>query len=157
MKILYVDIRSILYSNRYLNSIEGLLEQYKLHVIKGADHLLEYVEPDREGAKKIARAANEAGLLIYPTGTRYTRELLIKHNVFCDEQLAPVVQILMRPRDTDALRLLIAHANFLNAEWYVCGDLCSDERAQYIPERYLVSSFEEGVSDELISKITAID
>lgn len=121
------------------------------------DTLLLNVEPDRFGAKKLAAAAFEAGLLLYPTGNNYTRDLLVKHNVFPEPQLAPYVDVTSKVRldDHDPVRCMFAHANALEAEWFVCGDIASDERFKLFPNRYLVSKFDEGVSDDLISQIIA--
>lgn len=121
------------------------------------DTFLLNVEPDRFGAKKLAAAAFEAGLLLYPTGNNYTRDLLVKHNVFPEPQLAPYVDVTSKVRldDHDPVRSMFAHANALEAEWFVCGDIASDERFKSFPNRYLVSKFDEGVSDDLISQIIA--
>ncbi|WP_254059191.1 hypothetical protein [Vibrio parahaemolyticus] len=116
------------------------------------------VEPDRAGARKLANAAITAGLLLYPTDDSYTRDLLIKHNVLDESELAPYVDLASRVRldDRDPLRIMFAHANALDADWYVCGDIATDERLHSFPHRSLVTQFGEGVSEELLSMVAAI-
>ncbi|MDN3716801.1 hypothetical protein [Vibrio breoganii] len=114
------------------------------------------VEPDRKGIRKLADAAVSAHLLLYPTGDRYTRELLIKHNLLDESELAPNVDLALRLDDRDPLRLALVHAEALDAGWYFCGDIATDERLQSFPNRYLLTQIGEGVSQDLISKIAAI-
>ncbi|MEF1306597.1 hypothetical protein QTO17_32535, partial [Vibrio owensii] len=54
------------------------------------------------------------------------------------------------------VRRMIAHAHSLNAQWYVCGDVGSEELLQHYPDRYLRSESGKGVTSELISKIRAL-
>ncbi|ELB2095173.1 hypothetical protein QNZ71_004301 [Vibrio parahaemolyticus] len=158
MRILYIDLHALLYSINYLNKHEDVFNSFKSQKqFCSTDTLLGNVEPDRAGAQKLAQAAHEANLLLYPTGTSYTRELLIKHRVFFDWQLAPFVDLSrkMRLDDSDPVRRMFAHASALDAQWYVCGEIASDERFKSFPNRYLVSKFDEGISDALISQIIA--
>ncbi len=113
------------------------------------------VKPDPKGVNRLRSAALEAGLLLYPLGPYYTRELLIEYGVFSQDALAPEAELpfKMGMDDSDPVRRLIAHAHRLNAEWYVCGDTGSKELFQPYPERYLSSRFGEGVTRELVAKI----
>ncbi|HDY7661572.1 hypothetical protein NB568_17170 [Vibrio alginolyticus] len=158
MRILYLDLHALLYSIDYLNKHEDVFDSFKSQKpFCSTDTLLGNVEPDRAGAQKLAQAARKANLLLYPTGTSYTRESLVKHNVFPEPLLAPYVDVTSNVRldDHDPVRCMFAHANVLKAEWFVCGDIASDERFKSFPNRYLVSKFDEGVSDGLISQIIA--
>ncbi|WP_274018698.1 hypothetical protein [Vibrio parahaemolyticus] len=158
MRVLYLDLHALLYSIDYLKKHEDVFDSFKSQKpFCSTDTLLLNVEPDRFGAKKLAAAAFEAGLLLYPTGNNYTRDLLVKHNVFPEPQLAPYVDVTSKVRldDHDPVRCMFAHANALEAEWFVCGDIASDERFKSFPNRYLLSKFDEGVSDDLISQIIA--
>ncbi|OED78100.1 hypothetical protein [Vibrio splendidus] len=158
MKILFFDPHSLIYSNAYLSRHDKVREAFKSQKpFSTSDLFLKHVEPDRAGAQKLARAATEAGILLYPTGDHYTRELLIKHNVFTDNQLAPYKNVMLRPDDNDPYRRMFAHAQALEVdEWYVCGEMALDERLKSFPGRNLVSTFGEGVSDDLISQIRAL-
>ncbi|HIF9218242.1 TPA: hypothetical protein ACX6QF_003797 [Photobacterium damselae] len=158
MKILYFDPFSILYSANYLNCHDAVRAQFENQKpFRSTDILLSSVEPDKESAKKLAQAAREANLLLYPIDTCFTRELLIKHNVFSDAQLAPFVDLTwrMRPDDGDPIRRMFKHASVLDAQWFVCGEAACDERLKSFPNRYFESEWGEAVSDELVSKIIA--
>ncbi|MGC9459744.1 hypothetical protein [Vibrio genomosp. F10] len=64
---------------------------------------------------------------------------------------------MLRPDDNDPYRRMFAHAQALEVdEWYVCGEMALDERLKSFPGRNLVSTFGEGVSDDLISQIRAL-
>lgn len=55
--------------------------------------------------------------------------------------------------DNNPVRRMIAHAYALNAKWYVCGEIGSEELLQLYPDRHLRSEFGKGVTSELIAKI----
>ncbi|MGF1720344.1 hypothetical protein L4D20_09940 [Vibrio kyushuensis] len=158
MRILYIDLHGLLYSFQYLQKAELLSSFQSQMPFHTRNALLNSVAHDSEGAKRLAEAASEASLLLYPICGGYTRDLLVKHNIFAESQLAPYIDLTlrMRPDDNDAVRQLIVHACALNADhWYVCGDITCDERFESFPGRTLTSRFEDGFSDELISKILA--
>lgn len=98
-------------------------------------------------------AASEAGLLLYPLGTFYNRSYLIEHGVFSTDELAPDTELPFRMQmdDNDPVRR-IAHAHGLNAQWYACGEIGSEELLQPYPERHLRSEFGKGVTSELLAQ-----
>ncbi|MDT3847786.1 MAG: hypothetical protein RPT12_12650 [Vibrio anguillarum] len=104
-------------------------------------------------AKK--NAASESGLLLYPLGTFYDRSYLIEHGVFSADELAPDTELPFRMQmdDNDPVRRMIAHAHGLNAQWYACGEIGSEELLQPYPERHLRSEFGKGVTSELLAQI----
>ncbi|MFS1869904.1 hypothetical protein [Vibrio lentus] len=158
MKILYFDPHSILYSSNYFNSHDDVRERFENQKpFRSTDTLLSSVEPDRNSAQKLALAASEANLQLYPTDTCFTRELLLKHKVFSDLQLAPFVDLKWKVRldDSDPIRRICAHASALDAEWFVCGDVSCDDRSKLYPNRFLVGKGSKAVSDELVLKIIA--
>ncbi|MEF1250868.1 hypothetical protein QTO09_27125 [Vibrio owensii] len=120
--------------------------------------LLEMVEPDFQAIGNLRDAASEAGLLLYPLGSCYDREYFIEHGVFSCNELAPETELPFRIKmdDNNPVRRMIAHAHSLNAQWYVCGDVGSEELLQHYPDRYLRSESGKGVTSELISKIRAL-
>lgn len=155
VRILYFDTRSLLYSHQYIHSDESVHAAFEKWVKTPSTMLLKMVKPDPKGVNRLRSAALEAGLLLYPLGPYYTRELLIEYGVFSEDALAPEAELpfKMGMDDSDPVRRLIAHAHRLNAEWYVCGDTGSKELFQPYPERYLSSRFGEGVTRELVAKI----
>ncbi|EGR0082922.1 hypothetical protein C4G56_RS17375 [Vibrio parahaemolyticus] len=158
MKILYFDTRSLLYSHQYIHSDESVHAAFEEWVKTPSTTPLKMVKPDPKGINRLRSAAIEAGLLLYPLGTHYTRELLIENGVFGEDELAPEAELPFRMGmdDSDPVRQMIAHAHRLKAEWYVCGDTGSKELLQPYPERYLSSEFGEGVTSELIDKIISL-
>ncbi|WP_367859174.1 hypothetical protein [Vibrio parahaemolyticus] len=158
VKILYFDTRSLLYSHQYIHSDESVHAAFEEWIKTPSTMLLKMVKPDPKGIHRLRSAALEAGLLLYPLGTYYTRELLIENGVFDEDELAPEAELPFRMRmdDSDPVRQLIAHAHRLKAEWYVCGDTGSKELFQPYPERYLSSRFGEGVTRELVAKILTL-
>ncbi len=159
MRILYIDLHALLYSFQYLQKA-NLLSSYQSQMpFHSKEALLKSVAYDSEGAKRLEEATAQASLLLYPVCGGYTRDLLIKHNIFAESLLAPHVDLSLRMRldDSDAVRQLLEHASAVNTDdWYVCGDITCDERfCEFFPGRALTSQFGDGVSDELISKILA--
>ncbi|MBC7001716.1 hypothetical protein BIZ37_04020 [Photobacterium sp. BZF1] len=158
MKILYFDARSLFYSHCYINSSQTIKESFEAWCTTTLKTPLSSVPPDPESISRISDAAQKAGLLLYPLGTRYTRRELISERVFHRDALAPDIKLAFRVRmdDSDPIRRMLAHANALGAEWYVCGDTGSKELLTQYPERYLESKFGEGVTNELVRKILSL-
>ncbi|MFC3024480.1 hypothetical protein ACFODT_11665 [Vibrio zhugei] len=158
MKILYFDVLSLFYSNEYFHRNASIHAKYKEWFNTRTKTLLEMVEPDFQAIGNLRDAASEAGLLLYPFGSCYDREYLIEHGVFSSDELAPETALPLRMQmdDNNPVRRMIAHAYRLNAQWYVCGDIGSEELLQPYPERYLRSDFGKGVTSQLISKIRGL-
>ncbi|GMQ48681.1 hypothetical protein [Vibrio sp. 10N] len=130
MRILYVDVFSLLRSK--------------------SDSI------DIESAHKLAKAAEEANLMLYPTLSKYTRGWLVENKIFDNNILAPDIATSRSSRldDSHPIRHLRAHAHALNVtNWWVCGDFSGDELLADYCERYLSSRYGAGVTDELIEKI----
>lgn len=158
MKTLYIDILSLFYSNEYFHRNARVHAKYKDWFNTRTKTLLEMVEPDPQAIDKLRSAASEAGLLLYPLGTFYSRAYLIEQGVFSSDELAPETDLPFRMQmdDNNPVRRMIAHAYRLNAQWYVCGEIDSEELLQSYPERYLHSEFGKGATSQLISKIRGL-
>ncbi|WP_440878439.1 hypothetical protein [Vibrio natriegens] len=158
MKVLYFDMLSLFYSNEYFHRNVSVHAKYKEWFNTRTKTLLEMVEPDCQAIEKLRNAASEAGLLLYPLGTFYNRAYLIEHGVFSTDELAPDTELPFRMQtdDNDPVRRMIAHAHGLNAQWYVCGEIGSEELLQPYSERYLRSEFGKGVTSKLIYKIRGL-
>ncbi len=158
MKILYFDVLSLFYSNEYFHRNASVHAKYKEWFNTRTKTLLEMVEPDYQAIEKLRNSASEAGLLLYPLGAFYNRSYLIEHGVFSTDELAPDTELPFRIQmaDNDPVRRMIDHAHGLNAQWYVCGEIGSEERLQPYSERYLRSEFGKGVTSELIYKIRGL-
>ncbi len=155
MKILYFDMLSLFYSNEYFHRNANVHAKYKEWFNTRTKTLLELVEPDFNAIDKLRNAASEAGLLLYPLGACYDRAYFIEHGVFSTDELAPETELPFRMQmdDNNPVRRMIAHAYRLNAQWYVCGEIGSEELLQPYPERHLRSEVGKGVTSQLISKI----
>ncbi|WP_182031981.1 hypothetical protein [Vibrio sp. B1FLJ16] len=158
MKILYFDLLSLFYSNEYFYRNTSVHAKYREWFNTRTKTLLEMVEPDFHAIDKLRRAALEADLQLYPLGTRYSRACLIENSVFTGDELAPekVVPFRSHMDDNNSVRQMLAHAHSLKAQWYVCGDVGSEELLQHYPDRYLRSEFGKGVTSELIAKIRGL-
>lgn len=159
MKILYFDTRSLLYSSRYLNSHPDICESYNHYRLSSVSLFLQNVAPDPVSLGRLTNAAQLAGILLYPTGTRFTRNLLIKHGLFDDKTIAPDTDLPIRMQigdDRDPFRCLLAHAHALAADWYVCGDVAHPEQIESFPGHFLESEFGEGVTEELTHLISTL-
>lgn len=161
MKILYIDMGLILYSDDYLNRNENVRELFETNKhIPSKDIFLERVRPDRESAQRLASVAYNSRVLVYPSGIKYSRASLINHKIFSEEQLAPYIDLRVvwgKLDSTDNFRLMTAHAEALKAQWFMHGSGFSDEVIALFPQRYISSGVEGGVTDELIQQIRAID
>ncbi|MCA3903819.1 hypothetical protein JKP31_21380 [Vibrio vulnificus] len=155
MKILYFDMLSLFYSNEYFHHNASVHAKYKDWFVTRAKTLLEMVEPDFQALEKLRNAASEADLLLYPLGTRYSRACLIENGVFTGDELAPETESPFRIHmdDNNVVRQMLAHAHSLKAQWYVCGDVGSEDLLQHYPDRYLRSEFGKGVTSELLVQI----
>ncbi|MCL9774597.1 hypothetical protein [Vibrio methylphosphonaticus] len=130
MRILYIDVFSLLRSK--------------------SDSI------DIESAHKLAKAAEEANLMLYPTLSKYTRGWLVENKVFDSNILAPdsTTSRSSRLDDSHPVRHLRAHAHALSvSHWWVCGDFSGDELLADYRDRYLSSRYGAGVTDELTDKI----
>lgn len=158
MKVLYFDVLSLFYSNEYFHRNASVRAKYKEWFNTRTKTLLEMVEPDYQAIEKLRNSASEAGLLLYPLGAFYNRSYLIEHGVFSTDELAPDTELPFRMQmdDNDPVRRMIAHAHGLNAQWYVCGEIGSEELLQPYSEHYLRSEFGKGVTSELIYKIRGL-
>ncbi len=158
MKVLYFDVLSLFYSNEYFYRNASVHARYKEWFNTRTKTLLEMVEPDYQAIEKLRNAASEVGLLLYPLGTFYNRSYLIEHGVFSNNELAPETKLSFRAHmdDNNSVRQMLAHAHSLKAQWYVCGDVGSEELLQHYPDCYLRSEFGKGVTSELISKIRGL-
>lgn len=158
MKILYFDVLSLFYSNEYFHRNASIHAKYKEWFNTRTKTLLEMVEPDCQAIENLRNAASEAGLLLYPLGAFYNRSYLLEHGVFSTDELAPDTELPFRMQmdDNDPVRRMIAHAHGLNAQWYVCGEIGSEELLQPYSERYLRSEIGKGVTSKLIYKIRGL-
>ncbi|HBC3855491.1 TPA: hypothetical protein KD866_000850 [Vibrio parahaemolyticus] len=158
MKILYFDMLSLFYSDEYFHHNASVHDKYKDWFSTRTKTLLEMVEPDFQAIDKLRRAASEADLLLYPLGTRHTRKCFIENGVFTGDELAPEAELPFRTHmdDNNSVRRMLAHAHSLKAQWYVCGDVGSEELLQPYPDRHLRSEFGKGVTSELIAKIRGL-
>lgn len=147
---------SLFYSNEYFHSNASARAKYKEWFNTRTKTLLEMVVPDSQAIDKLRDAASEAGLLLYPLGTFYNRAYLIEQGMFSSDELAPETELPFRMQmdDNNPVRRMIAHAYALNAQWYVCGEVGSEELLQPYPDRHLRSEFGKGVTSELIAKIS---
>ena len=155
MKILCFDTLSLLYSDEYFQRNASVHTKYQEWFHTRTNTLLEMVEPDFQAIAKLKNAASESGLLLYPLGTFYNRSYLIEHGVFSADELAPDTELPFRMQmdDNDPVRRMIAHAHGLNAQWYACGEIGSEELLQPYSERHLRSKFGKGVTSELLAQI----
>lgn len=159
MKILYFDTSSLLYSSSYLNSHPDICESYKHYQFSSVSLFLKNVAPDSVSLGRLTNAAQLAGILLYPTGTRFTRNLLIEHGLFDEKVIAPDTNLPIRMQigdDRDPFRRLLAHAHALSADWYVCGDVAFPEQIESFPGHFLESEFGEGVTEELAHFISLL-
>ncbi len=152
MKILYFDTISLLYSTGYLNRHPDVCKSYNIHRLSSVSLFLQNVAPDPVSLSRLTHSAQSAGILLYPTGNRFTRSLLIEHGLFDDKAIAPDTNLPIQMRlgdDTDPFRRLLAHAHTLAADWYVCGDVAWPEQMESFPGHFLNSGFDDGVTEEL--------
>ncbi|WP_412497718.1 hypothetical protein [Vibrio furnissii] len=158
MKILYFDMLSLFYSNEYFHRNASVHTKYKEWFNTRTKTLLEMVVPDFQAIGNLRDAASDAGLLLYPLGSCYDREYLIEHGVFSCDELAPETELPFRMQmdDNDPVRRMIAHAYALNAQWYFCGEIGSEELWKPYHERYLHSELGKGVTEELIIQIRSL-
>ncbi|WP_347369075.1 hypothetical protein [Vibrio vulnificus] len=78
--------------------------------------------------------------------------------MFTGDELAPETELSFKTHmdDNNLVRQMLAHAHSLKAQWYVCGNVGSEELLQHYPDRYLRSEFGKGVTSELIFKIRGL-
>lgn len=157
MRVLYFDVRSLLYSQRYIDSDKWVLSAYRCWLnSRRSSSLLTAVKPEQSSIEALRSAVSVAGMLLYPLGDRYTRSMLIESGVFADSELAPDVHLKIRIGDRDPIRRMLNHAQTLSAKWYVCGDCYDDNILRSHPERYLSSADGQGVTPELLCKIRSL-
>ncbi len=153
MRILDFDPTSLMFSNRYLSADQARYNKYEKWRATPTVPLWKLIPPDIVGLNKLREAAVYSGLKLFPLDSRYPRDFFINEGLISNDELAPEVKITVRLGSSDPLRRMLAHAEQLIAEWYVCGDMEASILLEAYPNRYLTSAFGDGVNAELITSI----
>lgn len=156
MKILYFDTNSLLFSNGYIRADQDRYKRYKKWQAAPTIPLCKLISPDTISLNKLREAAAYSGLKLFPLDSRYPRDFFINEGLISKDELAPEIKISVRLGSSDPLRRMLAHAENLAAEWYICGDLEVSQLLDLYPSRFLKSASGEGVNCELVAKIKAL-
>lgn len=102
--------------------------------------LWKLIPPDIVGLNKLSEAAVYSGLKLFPLGSRYSRGFFINEGLISNDELAPEVKVTVRLERSEPLRRMLAHAEQIVAEWYVCADMEASDLLEAYPKRYLTSA-----------------
>lgn len=155
MKILYIDVRSLLYSKSYLDSNEEVKKAHAAtRITNDASEFMSLVKPDLATAAKLEQVATEINAKIYPLGNYYSRKALIENSVFKELSVADDIPVsFQRPDDRDELRLLTQHAHQSDADFLIIGEIAAPQRLDNYPDRYIATTPEVGLSEHMLRRI----
>ncbi|HCM1191220.1 TPA: hypothetical protein N2882_001550 [Vibrio parahaemolyticus] len=158
MRVLYINVFSLLYSERYINNNESVRNAYRSGHYKTALDVMESIPHDTLSAKLLERAALSVGMLIYPVEPRGIRDLIINMQVFNKASLAPDINWLgvLRMGSNNHIARIRKHVEIARvSEWRSCGDLFYRE-LNHLQHLHLKSPPDKGVTPQLLRQIRAI-
>lgn len=158
MRVLYVNVFSLLYSKRYISSNEFVLATYQSEQYRTPLDVMRCIPHDVMSAKLLEQAAVSAGMLIYPVEPRGIRSFIIDRDIFSRPALAPDINwtgVLRMGSDSHIARIR-KHAELAGVKhWRSCGDLfCWEFKHQQ--HLHLKSPPDRGVTPQLLQRIRAI-
>ncbi len=158
MRVLYVNVFSLLYSKRFIGSNESVRATYQSGQYRTPLDVMRSIPHDVMSAKLLEQAAVSAGMLIYPVEPRGIRSFIIDRDIFSRSALAPDINwtgALRMGSDSHIARIR-KHAELAGVrDWRSCGDLfCWEFKHQQ--HLHLKSPPDRGVTPQLLQRIRAI-
>ncbi|TOP68171.1 hypothetical protein CGH11_22650 [Vibrio parahaemolyticus] len=158
MRVLYVNVYSLLYSPRYINSNESVLDAYLSGRCRTPLDVMRSIPHDVLSARLLEQAALSAGMLIYPIEPRGVRRFILDKNVFRFSSLAPDIDWTgkLRMGNDNHIARIRKHVELTGVKsWRSCGDLFYWE-LKHQQHLHLKSPSDKGVTPELLRRIRAI-
>ncbi|HDI3314718.1 TPA: hypothetical protein PMD22_002276 [Vibrio cholerae] len=155
LHVLYFDVVSLLLSTDYLDKHPQMRSITEIENYFSMSHasFLEQVTLDPEGTELLNVFCMNSNVLLYPLGTLFPREFLIKQGVK-REHLASDKRLTLRLNDSNPIRRMLAHAYEMNADWRVVGNLnLYDIQLSSFTGRYIETGSASGVTENLIREI----
>ncbi|MDD1826189.1 hypothetical protein LRP52_28845, partial [Photobacterium sp. ZSDE20] len=138
MRVLYINIKSLLFSERFLENNEQAQSIYDAGLIRTESDIVNHMPVDRVAAKTLERAAIDAGFKIYPLVPKHCYSIVRQRRIFSETVLAPDINWNERLRMGDGeIKALKVHASESGVrDWYCYGNLCwfhlQHEKCKYL-------------------------
>ncbi|MDW1500193.1 hypothetical protein [Vibrio sp. YT-19(2023)] len=159
MRVLYINAFSLLYSGRFINSIESIRDAYRSGHYKKSSEVMESIPHDPLSARLLEQAAKLAGMLIYPVEPKGAWKLISDRNIFRRSSLAPDIDWTgkLRMGSDNHIARIRKHVEIARvSEWRSCGDLYYWE-LNHLQHLHLKSPSNKGVTPQLLRQIRAIE
>ena len=159
MRVLYINAFSLLYSGRFINSIESIRDAYRSGHYKKSLEVMESIPHDPLSARLLEQAAKLAGMLIYPVEPKGAWKLISDRNIFRRSSLAPDIDWTgkLRMGSDNHIARIRKHVEIARvSEWRSCGDLFYWE-LNHLRNLHLKSPSNKGVTPQLLRQIRAIE
>ncbi|MFG0445914.1 hypothetical protein [Vibrio sp. YQ_11] len=159
MRVLYINAFSLLYSGRFINSIESIRDAYRSGDYKKSLEVMESIPHDPLSARLLEQAAKLAGMLIYPVEPKGAWKLISDRNIFRRSSLAPDIDWTgkLRMGSDNHIARIRKHVEIARvSEWRSCGDLYYWE-LNHLQHLHLKSPSNKGVTPQLLRQIRAIE
>ncbi|EOV0172433.1 hypothetical protein ACOIWI_000824 [Vibrio vulnificus] len=159
MRVLYINAFSLLYSGRFINSIESIRDTYRSGHYKKSLEVMESIPHDPLSARLLEQAAKLAGMLIYPVEPKGAWKLISDRNIFRHSSLAPDIDWTgkLRMGSDNHISRMRTHIQVAGvSEWRCCGDMYYWQ-LNHLQHLYLKSPPANGVTPQLLRKIRAIN
>ncbi|WP_274009322.1 hypothetical protein [Vibrio parahaemolyticus] len=155
LQVLYFDVVSLLLSTNYLDKHPQMRSITEIENYFSMSHasFLEQVTLDPEGTELLNVFCLNSNVRLYPLGTFFPHEFLIKQGIK-REHLASDKRLTLRFNDSNPIRRMLAHAYKMNADWRVVGNLnLYDFQLSSFAGRYIKTDTSSGVTENLIREI----
>ena len=158
MRVLYVNVFSLLYSRRYISSNESVFATYQSGQYRTPLDVMSCIPHDVMSAKLLEQAAISAGMLIYPVEPRGIRSFIIDRDIFSRSALAPDINWTgaLRMGSNSHIARIRKHVELAGVrDWRSCGDLFFWE-FRHQQHLHLKSPPDRGVTPQLLQRIRDI-
>lgn len=149
-RVLYFNVAGLLLSKQYLASKPDLKRLFEDTQSTLQSDFVNRINLDTVGISLLSSFSTSSGVLLYPLGERYSRQFLINQG-FSESVLAPDAEFRMRYNETNSVRRMIAHANAINASWFIASDVVdSNFLIPHFPDRIIEIDTYEGVTRQFL-------
>ncbi|WHT03693.1 hypothetical protein [Vibrio parahaemolyticus] len=154
LQVLYFDVGSLLLSLDYLDQNPRVRSIVENSLSMCHTSFLNQLILDPKGIRLLNVFCINSNVLLYPLGTLFNREFLIKQGIK-RKHLASDQSLKLRLNDSNPIRRMLAHAFRINTDWRVVGNLCLyDMQLSSFASRYIKTDGYSGVTENLIREIS---
>lgn len=159
MRVLYIDIVGLLYSQRYLESVKAPFDDLAFAMSYEPMSIIDSQPHDVVSARLLENAALDANLKIYPVEPFRSYRWVRDREFFNPSSLAPDIdwEGRLRMGNSGTTARMLIHAETLGiTQWWCCGGSKLNWQLPHLQNRYLKSPTDRGITPQLLSRIRAL-